>query len=92
MVLYSSENTNPLKGGSLNLMELFLQFGHGMKALTLDLSKKWDKTSVILSPRDMAPTQLKTWSIEFQKAGVQCYFDPQCYFPKSELKRLSQYS
>ena len=92
MVLYSSENTNPLKGGSLNLMELFLQFGHGMKALTLDLSKKWDKTSVILSPRDMAPTQLKTWSIEFQKAGVQCYFDPQCYCPKSELKRLSQYS
>lgn len=73
-------------------MELFLQFGHGMKALTLDLAKKWDSTSVILSPRDMTPAQLTTWSTEFQKAGIKCYFDPQCYCPKSELKRLSQYS
>lgn len=73
-------------------MELFLQFGHGMKSLTLDLAKKWDSTAVILSPRDMTPTQLTAWSAEFQKAGVKCYFDPQCYCPKSELKRLSQYS
>lgn len=73
-------------------MDLFLQFGHGMKALTIDLARKWDKTSVILSPRDMTPAQLVAWSTEFQKAGVQCYFDPQCYCPKSELKRLSQYS
>lgn len=73
-------------------MELFLQFGHGMKALTLDLSKKWNSTSVILSPRDMTPAQLNAWSMEFHKAGIKCYFDPQCYCPKSELKRLSQYS
>lgn len=73
-------------------MELFLQFGYGMKSLTLDLAKKWDSTSVILSPRDMTPAQLITWSAEFQKAGIKCYFDPQCYCPKSELKRLSQYS
>ena len=73
-------------------MEMFLQFGHGMKSLTLDLSKKWDSTSVILSPRDMTPAQLMTWSVEFHKAGIKCYFDPQNYCPKSELKRLSQYS
>lgn len=73
-------------------MELFLQFGYGMKSLTLDLSKKWDSTSVILSPRDMTPAQLTTWSAEFHKAGIKCYFDPQSYCPKSELKRLSQYS
>lgn len=73
-------------------MELFLQFGHGMKALTLDLSKKWNSTSVILSPRDTTPEQLTAWSVEFHKAGIKCYFDPQCYCPKSELKRLSQYS
>ena len=72
-------------------MELFLQFGHGMKALTLDLAKKWKDISVILSPRDMTPEQLISWSKEFAKNGVKSFFDPQCYCPKSELKRLSQY-
>ena len=72
-------------------MDLFLQFGYGMKALTIDLSKKWNGVSVILSPRDMTPAQLVSWSNEFQKAKVKCYFDPQCYCPKSEQKRLSQY-
>lgn len=73
-------------------MELFLQFGHGMKQLTLDLAKKWNGASVILSPRDMTPKQLSVWSKDFEKYGVQCYFDPQCYCPKSALKRLEQYS
>ena len=73
-------------------MELFLQYGHGMKALTIDLAKKWGGASAILSPRDMTPDQLTIWSRDFEKAGVNCYFDPQCYCPKSELKKLSQYS
>lgn len=73
-------------------MELFLQFGYGMKNLTIDLAKRWHGASVILSPRDMEPTQLVRWSKEFEKAGVNCYFDPQCYCPKSELKRLTKYS
>lgn len=73
-------------------MDLFLQFGYGMKSLTIDLSKKWNGASVILSPRDMTPSQLISWSKDFQKAGVKCYFDPQCYCPKSEQKRLSQYA
>lgn len=73
-------------------MELFLQFGHGMKALTLDLSKKWNGASVILSPRDMTPDQLIEWSKDFERAGVKCYFDPQCYCPKSQQKRIVQYA
>lgn len=73
-------------------MELFLQFGYGMKALTLDLAKKWDGASVILSPRDMTPKQLETWSREFSKARVTCYLDPQCYCPREKLNRLIQYS
>lgn len=73
-------------------MELFLQFGYGMKNLTIDLAKRWNGASVILSPRDMEPQQLVRWSEEFEKAGVNCYFDPQCYCPKSELKRLTKYS
>ena len=73
-------------------MQLYLQFGYGMKALTIDLAKKWGGVSVILSPRDMSPKQLEAWSKDFAKNGVSCLFDPQCYCPKSELKRLSQYS
>lgn len=72
-------------------MELFLQFGHGMKSLTIDLAKKWNGASVILSPRDMTPEQLVVWSKDFEKANVNCYFDPQCYCPKSEQKKLIQY-
>ena len=72
-------------------MQLYLQFGYGMKALTIDLAKKWGGATVILSPRDMTPEQLSKWSKEFNKNNVDCLFDPQCYCPKSELKRLSQY-
>lgn len=73
-------------------MELYLQFGWGMKSLVLDFAKEWEKTVVILSPRDITPKQLVGWSKDFDKAGVSCLFDPQCYFPKSTHKRLSQYT
>lgn len=72
-------------------MELYLQFGWGMKKLVLDFAKEWEKVNVILSPRDISPKQLKNWSNEFSKANVSCLFDPQCYFPKSNHKTLSQY-
>lgn len=76
----------------VNILELYLQFGHGMKALTLDLARRWGNATAILSPRDMTPLQLDSWSKEFNKSNVKCFFDPQCYCPKSELKRLSQYT
>lgn len=34
-------------------MELYLQFGYGMKQLSIDLAEKWGKATVILSPRDI---------------------------------------
>lgn len=73
-------------------MELYLQFGWGMKNLVLDFAKVWDDVNVILSPRDITPKQLESWNKDFVKSGVSCLFDPQCYFPKSSHKRLSQYS
>ena len=73
-------------------MELFLQFGHGMKSLSIELSKKWGGLTTILSPRDMSPNQMKNWCKEFKKNNIQCLFDPQCYCPKSEQKNLIQYS
>lgn len=72
-------------------MELFLQFGHGMKALAVDLSRRWNGATVILSPRDMTPSQLSSWHNEFSRAGLKCLFDPQCYSPKGDPKKLVQY-
>ncbi len=72
-------------------MELFLQFGYGMKALAVDLSRRWNGATVILSPRDMTPSQLSSWNNEFSRAGLKCLFDPQCYSPKGDPKKLVQY-
>ena len=56
-------------------MELYLQFGYGMKSLTLNLSKLWNGVTTILSPRDMTYNQLKLWSKEFSKNNVKCLFE-----------------
>lgn len=72
-------------------MELYLQFAHGMKQITIDLSKSWGGATVILSPRDISPQQLQKWNNQFKKAGVKTLFDPQLYYPKSNHKGLVLY-
>jgi len=73
-------------------MDLYLQFGYGMKKNTLELARKWGKATVILSPRDIEPTSLEKWSKEFVKANVFTMFDPQCYYPHDNHKRLAKYN
>ncbi|NBH83363.1 hypothetical protein D7X88_11480 [bacterium C-53] len=72
-------------------MDLYLQFGHGMKQIAIDLSREWKGTTVILSPRDISPEQLRTWKGGFDKAGVKTLFDPQFYYPKSNHPGLLKY-
>lgn len=72
-------------------MELYLQFAHGMKQITIDLSKDWNGATAILSPRDISPEQLKNWRPGFEKAGIKTLFDPQFYYPKSNHKGLQKY-
>lgn len=72
-------------------MELYLQFGHGMKQIAIDLSREWKGTTAILSPRDISPEQLRTWKGGFDKAGVKTLFDPQFYYPKSNHSGLLKY-
>lgn len=72
-------------------MELYLQFGYGMKKISMDLSKEWGGTTAILSPRDISPAQLKTWRSGFEKTKVQTLFDPQMYYPKDIHKGLLKY-
>lgn len=73
-------------------MDLYLQFGWGMKKMTLELAEKWGGATVILSPRDIEPEQLIKWKKDFKRHKVNVLFDPQCYFPKSYHPRLSLYN
>lgn len=73
-------------------MELYLQFGYGMKGITCELSRKWQETYVILSPRDISPLNLANWSGQFRQAGTQCLFDTQCYYPDATSPNLLQYT
>ena len=72
-------------------MELYLQFGHGMKQISMNLSKEWGGTTVILSPRDISPSQLKTWQNGFIKSGIRTLFDSQMCYPKDTHKGLLKY-
>lgn len=72
-------------------MELFFQYGYGMKKIAIELSKDWGGATAILSPRDISPEQLAKWRKDFERANVKTLFDPQCYFPKSQHKGLQKY-
>lgn len=72
-------------------MKLYLQFAWGMKQISIDLSKDWNGTTTILSPRDISPEQLQGWSKSFKKAKLKTLFDPQYYYPKSNHKGLAKY-
>ena len=72
-------------------MNFFLQFGHGMKQMSIDLAKKWGEATVILSPRDITPDQLVQWSPSFLKNNVHTLFDPQMYYPRSNNPNLMKY-
>ena len=43
-------------------MELYLQYGWGMKEHTNTLLKKWNGGTVILSPRDIEQDKLEEYS------------------------------
>lgn len=73
-------------------MELYFQFGYGMKAITCELANSWGGGTVILSPRDMDSKSLRNWCNEFRNSKLKMLFDPQCYFPKGDSKKLSTYS
>lgn len=72
-------------------MELYLQFGYGMKEISKDLLKKWGSGTVILSPRDTEPDQMQKWAREFRKVKGNHLLDPQLYYPKADHHRLTSH-
>lgn len=69
-------------------MELYLQYGHGMKKLSIDLIKKWGAGTVILSPRDLTTDKISTYSEDFIKVNGKTLLDPQLYYPRANHERL----
>lgn len=71
-------------------MELYLQLGYGMMEHCRHLVRSWNGGTVILSPRDLEPAQLKKLSDEIRAIpGGQVLVDTQFYVPRSDHHRLT---
>lgn len=73
-------------------MELYLQYGHGMKAHSEELIKSWNGGAVIFSPKNMTLDQMKTASIKIKNDNGRIYIDPQFYIPRSDNDTLNEHS
>src|SRR5688572_22140709 len=75
-------------------MELYLQFGYGMKEHCKYLLSKWGKGTVILSPRDLDPdkNQLIRFSQEFLQCNGAVLIDPQLFNPRANHHTLTKHT
>ncbi|WP_419307162.1 hypothetical protein J8402_11110 [Chromohalobacter israelensis] len=73
-------------------MDFYLQMGHGMKAMTLELINKWGGGTAILSPRHMTLEQMKKASSEIHSTGGKVLLDPQFYFPRTSDGKLKRHA
>ena len=75
-----------------HIMEMYLQFGHGMMAHTRELLRQWKSGGVILSPRDLTEDQLQRTASEISKMGREVLIDPQCFARDSDHARLTSHT
>lgn len=73
-------------------MDLYLQMGHGMQSITKEMIKFWKKGTVILSPVNMKPERIISFSNEIKKLNGNVLFDPQLFYPKDGHKKLRAYA
>jgi len=66
--------------------------GHGMKGHAIELIKKWQEGTVILSPKNMTLEQMKKTANELKQINGNVLFDPQFYMPRVSQERLQQHS
>jgi hypothetical protein len=73
-------------------MELYLQFGYGMMEHSRSLISAWGGGTVILSPRDLEPKQLGTFSARINRLpNGAVMLDPQKYLPNADHNRLTSH-
>ena len=73
-------------------MDLYLQFGHGMMAHTVELISNWGGGGVILSPRDMTEPQMVRTAEQVKENGGAVLLDPQCYAYDCDHARLRSHA
>jgi hypothetical protein len=73
-------------------MKFCIQIGHGMQSICKELTEYWGESTVILSPLNMPPDKVKTFSDSLRKIGGQTLFDPQIYSPRKYHKNLQKYA
>ncbi len=72
-------------------MDLYLQMGHGMQEMCIELIKMWGKGTVILSPVNIPPTKIITYAKKIKLEGGSVLFDPQMFYPKEGHSKLKLY-
>lgn len=71
------------------MMELYLQFGHGMMQHCRHLIELWGGGTAVLSPRDLTGDQLQRLSGDITGLeGGRVLLDPQFYLPHADHHRL----
>jgi hypothetical protein len=75
-----------------NVMQMYLQFGHGMMAHTRELLSEWRNGAAILSPRDLTEPQLTKVASDVIKAGAEPLLDPQCFSTQADHYRLTKHT
>lgn len=72
-------------------MELYLQMGHGMKAMAEELIKSWGQGTAIISPVNMPQDKIAAFAEKIHKTGGDVLFDPQMFYPKEGHIKLREY-
>jgi len=72
-------------------MDFYIQMGHGMQKICLELSEYWGGATVILSPLNISPDKVKPFSKSLQKVNGRVLIDPQMYSPRKYHKNLQKY-
>lgn len=73
-------------------MELIIQMGHNMRKLALEHLEDFGNGTVIISPMNILPKSIKTFSDDVHKRKGNILIDPQLYYPRKFQKNLAQYS
>ncbi len=73
-------------------MDLYLQMGHGMQQLSIDLLKSWSGGTIIISPVNIPENRLQNFSDRISSVGGKVLFDPQMFYPADGNQKLLEYS
>jgi hypothetical protein len=73
-------------------MNLYIQMGHGMQTICKVLCEAWQGVGVILSPKNVCPTdKIISYAASLRKLNGKVFFDPQLFSPRRYHKNLKQH-